>query len=108
MTQEITLSERQTLEAQARSHELAAGAGKPQSVAPDVAEYMGAFEETGLSPEDAEASMFDTDSETPEASLQSRQSANFGESEQSEAEKRTRVGAMQSIMTVKDKGNAHV
>ena len=63
MTQEIILSEGQTLEAQARSYELAAFAGKPQSVAADVAEYMGAFEEKGLSWLDAEESIHDDEGE---------------------------------------------
>ena len=46
-----------------RSHERAAFEGKPQPIHWDVAEYMGAFEETALSANDAEASIFDENAE---------------------------------------------
>ena len=49
----------ETVPLTALSHERAAFEGKPQSVDPDIADYMGAFEETALSPEDAKASIFD-------------------------------------------------
>lgn len=53
-----------SIEAEMVSRAMSAGA--VVDVDPDVADYMGAFEETALGPEDADESRFDADPETGE------------------------------------------